>query len=83
MSEYKSETGTFKGNKTITLNDGEKRVVSFGYAKAKAIIELNENVKAFVEDCEQNGKKDDNSVSVDLNKLDDKQKATLAQFISK
>lgn len=50
MSDYKVETGEFKGNKTISISKEEKRVVSFGLKKAKAIIENYEAIKKFVEE---------------------------------
>lgn len=49
MSDYNSTTGQFKGNPTITINDGEKRVVSFGLKKAKAIVAQYDEIKQFVE----------------------------------
>lgn len=50
MSNYTTETGEFKGNKTISIINGEKRVVSFGIKKAKAIVENIEAIKKFVEE---------------------------------
>lgn len=50
MSDYTTETGEFKGNKTISIINGEKRVVSFGIKKAKAIVENIEAIKKFVEE---------------------------------
>lgn len=50
MSNYTTETGEFKGNKTISIINGEKRVVSFGIKKAQAIIENIEAIKKFVEE---------------------------------
>lgn len=49
MSDYNSTTGQFKGNATITINNGEKRVISFGLKKAKAIVAEYEAIKQFVE----------------------------------
>jgi len=48
--EFKTETGEFKGNKTISIMKDEKRVVSFGIKKATAIIANIEAIKAFVEE---------------------------------
>lgn len=53
MSEYNSTTGQFKGNPTITINEGEKRVTSFGLKKAKAILASMEDIKKFVESNEK------------------------------
>lgn len=50
MSDYNSNTGEYKGNPTITINDGEKRVVSFGLKKAKAIVAQYNEIKKFVEE---------------------------------
>jgi len=53
MSKYNSVTGTYKNSPTITLNvvvEGEdKRVLSFGVKKAKAILAEIEAIKNFVE----------------------------------
>jgi len=49
MSDYKTETGEYKGNKTISILKDDKRVVSFGIKKAAAIVENMEAIKAFVE----------------------------------
>ena len=48
---YKTETSDFKGHPTIsiTTEDGEKRVVSFGLKKAAAILECQEDIRKFVE----------------------------------
>lgn len=50
MSEYKTETGEFKGNKTISLMKDDQRVMSFGLKKAAAIVANLEAIKAFVEE---------------------------------
>lgn len=50
-SEYNSNTSEFKGSPVIgiTTVDGDKRVISFGLKKAKAILSQVEAIKAFVE----------------------------------
>lgn len=48
-SAYNATTGSYKGNPTITINEGEKRVVSFGLKKAKAIVAQYEEIKKFVD----------------------------------
>jgi hypothetical protein len=51
---FKSESGEFKGNKTfsvLTLDD--KRVITFGLTKAKAILATIEELKKFVEENEK------------------------------
>lgn len=50
MSSYKTETGEFKGKKTISIMKEEKRVVTFGIKKAEAIISNIEAIKKFVEE---------------------------------
>lgn len=47
-----TEVGEYKGNKTITLRDGEndKYPFSFGVRKAKKILENIDDIKAFVEE---------------------------------
>jgi hypothetical protein len=48
MGDFKVEVGEFKGNKTISLNKEEKRVISFGVGKAKAILACIDDIKKFV-----------------------------------
>lgn len=50
MSDYKVETGEFKGNKTISIMKDDKRVVSFGIKKAQAILANVEEIKKFIKD---------------------------------
>lgn len=76
MSKYNAETGEFKGNKVITLSEGEKRVVSFGLRKAKAILENIEAIKKFVEE-------NDSYVAVDTSKLSPEQQQLIQSFITK
>lgn len=49
MSDYNSNTSTFKGNAVIGITDGEKRVISFGVKKAKAILSQVEAIKEFID----------------------------------
>lgn len=67
MSEYNSQTGTYNNNPVITLNknvDGEdKRVMSFGVKKAKAILAEMEAIKSFVEANDKSPKVPDDSDS--------------------
>jgi hypothetical protein len=47
--DFKTEVGEFKGSKTIALSTkDDKRVISFGLAKAKAILACYEEIKEFV-----------------------------------
>lgn len=51
MSDFKSVVGDFKGNPVISiLTEDDKRVMSFGLSKAKAILSRIEDIKKFVED---------------------------------
>lgn len=49
-TDYKVETGDFKGSKTISITKEEKRVISFGVKKAQAILDNIEAIKKFVEE---------------------------------
>ncbi len=51
--EYKTETDEYKGNKIISILKGEKRVVSFGLQKARAILANIEDIKKFVHASEE------------------------------
>ena len=48
MSNYRVEQGEYKGSKTITIFDGERRVISFGLTKAKAILSSVDDIENFV-----------------------------------
>jgi hypothetical protein len=50
MSEYSVEVAEWKGSPVIALLKGDKRVLSFGLAKAKAIIACIESIQKFVKD---------------------------------
>jgi ribosomal protein L7/L12 len=58
--EFKTEVGEFKGSKTISILKEDKRVLSFGLSKAKAILASINEIKDFVA-------KNDKSVQPDLN----------------
>ena len=45
----KTESGEFKGSKTLTVLSDDKRVITFGLTKAKAILAAYEDIKSFVE----------------------------------
>jgi hypothetical protein len=54
MSTFKSESGEFKGSKTFSiLTADDKRVITFGVTKAKAILATLEELKKFVEENEK------------------------------
>jgi len=55
MSEFSSTTSVFKGNPVIGIVNGEKRVISFGVKKAKAILSQIEEIKKFVEENDKGG----------------------------
>lgn len=47
---FKTEVGEFKGSKTIAITTSDdKRVITFGLSKAKAILESIDAIRAFVE----------------------------------
>lgn len=51
---FKSESGEFKGNKTFSvLTEDDRRVITFGLTKAKAILATIEDLKKFVEENEK------------------------------
>jgi hypothetical protein len=78
MADYSTETGEYKGHKTIAIFEDGKRKISFGVGKAKAILAAIEEIKAFVED-----NKDSNNVAVDLDKLTPEQQELVQSFIKK
>lgn len=50
MPEFTTEVGEYKGNPTISLMFGDKRIMSFGLKKAAAIVACFDAIKKFVED---------------------------------
>jgi hypothetical protein len=46
--EFKTEVGEFKGSKTFSIFKGDKRVLSFGLNKAKAILACIDLIRDFV-----------------------------------
>ena len=56
MSEFTTEVGDFKGSKTISILNGDKRVITFGISKAKSILAVVEDIRVFIE---ENDKKKD------------------------
>jgi len=79
MSEnYTTETGDFKGSKTLSISKGEKRVISFGLTKAKAILAAFEDIKTFVEANDKG-----EIQKIDLNKLSPEQQDLVNSFIQK
>jgi len=71
---YKTEIGEFKGSKTISIIVDDRRVISFGLNKAKAIIATIDHIRDFVE-----GNKNS---SIDIDSLTDEQKRLIQQFIN-
>jgi len=49
LPQYVTEQGEYKGNPTISILLGEKRIMGFGLKKAVAILESIEDIKKFVE----------------------------------
>lgn len=70
---FKTEVGEFKGNKTLSIISGDRRVISFGLNKAKAIIACIDEIKKFSE-ATDNG-------SINLDSLSEDQKRLIMQFI--
>ena len=70
---FKTEVGEFKGNKTLSIFSGDRRVISFGLNKAKAIIACIDEIKKFSE-ATDNG-------SINLDSLSEDQKRLIMQFI--
>jgi len=62
---FKVETGEFKGNKTLTIKNTatDKRVLTIGLGKAKALLANLEEIKKFVAENDKNNTSD---ISVDL-----------------
>jgi hypothetical protein len=59
--DFKAEIGEFKGSKTIALSTkDDKRVLTFGLTKAKAILACLDEIKEFVA-------KNDKALQSDLN----------------
>lgn len=72
---FKTEIGEYKGSKTISIMSDDRRVISFGVNKAKAILASIDDIKKFVENSEKN--------SVDFTNLSEDQKKLIMQFINK
>jgi hypothetical protein len=71
---FKTEISEFKGHKTICIVDSyDRRVISFGVNKAKAIIACIDHIRDFVD----NSKSD----TIDLSSLSEEQKKVIMQFI--
>lgn len=72
---FKTEIGEYKGNKTISIVNGDRRIISFGLNKAKAIVACIDEIRKFSESTE-NG-------SIDFDSLSEEQKKVIMQFISR
>lgn len=77
---YTTTTDVYKGNPTISIFSGDKRILSFGLRKAKAILGVIEEIKSFVE---SNENASSNSATIDLSKLTPEQQALINSFIQK
>jgi hypothetical protein len=73
---FRTEVGEYKGHKTISIFSDDKFVVSFGVNKAKAILEVLDDVREFVE---KNQSK--NSSKINFDSLTEDQKKAIMQFI--
>lgn len=70
---FKTEVGEFKGNKTLSIIAGDRRVISFGLNKAKAIVACIDEIRKFSEATD--------SGSINLDSLSEDQKRIIMQFI--
>ncbi len=63
---FKTETGEYMGNKTLTIKNAttDKRVITLGLGKAKALLANLEEIKKFVAENDKN--KVDSSVEDDI-----------------
>jgi hypothetical protein len=75
MSKLTTVVGEFKGNKTITINNGDRRVITFGITKAKAIIESIDAIKEFV--ANNDNTKNSNDLTINLDNLTEDQKSLI------
>jgi hypothetical protein len=73
---FRTEVGEYKGHKTISIFNDDKFVVSFGISKAKAILEVLDDVKEFVEKNQTNS-----SSKINFDSLTEEQKKAIMQFI--
>lgn len=48
LDDFKTEVGEFKGSKTFSILKGDKRIISFGLNKAKAILACVDKIRDFV-----------------------------------
>ena len=72
---FKTEVGEYKGSKTLSIMSDDRRIISFGINKARAILASIDEIRQFVEGSEKN--------SVDFSNLSDEQKKLVTQFINK
>jgi|688.fasta_scaffold1657613_1 hypothetical protein len=72
---FKTEVGEYKGSKTLSIMSDDRRIISFGINKAKAILASIDEIRQFVEGSEKN--------SVDFSSLSEEQKKLVMQFINK
>lgn len=72
---FKTEVGEYKGSKTLSIMSDDRRIISFGINKAKAILASIDEIRQFVESSEKN--------SVDFSNLSEEQKKLVMQFINK
>lgn len=71
---FKTEIGEFKGSKTISIFADDRRVISFGVNKAKAILACLEDIKRFTETADKG--------SINLDNLSEEQKKAVMQFLN-
>ena len=72
---FKTEVGEFKGNKTFSITSGDRRIISFGLNKAKAIVACIDEIIKF--------SKSSSSESTSLESLPEDKIKSILQFLGK
>jgi len=78
---FTSETGEFKGSKTFSVMDGDRRVITFGVNKAKAILSVLKDLEQFV--ANNDNTTTNQSVTLDVSGLSKEQLSYISQFIKR
>ena len=77
---FTSEIGEFKGNKTFSVTSGDKRIITFGVNKAKAILAVIKDLEKFVQDNDSSNVKE-KDLSLNTNSLTTEQLSLISQFL--
>ena len=70
---FKTEVGEYKGSKTLSIFVEDRRVISFGVNKAKAILACIDQIRQFTELSDKN--------SINLENLSEEQRKAIEQFL--